>query len=92
MHLVDLLRRPEGKTLEFKRDLSAPDGALRTIVAFANTSGGTLLVGKAGCDQTFLVCPLRPPWLKGRWARGLPLCAEISTFCPFSCTSQQVDT
>ncbi|HKG95621.1 MAG TPA: ATP-binding protein, partial [Gemmatimonadaceae bacterium] len=45
MDLVDLLRRPEGKTLEFKRDLSSPDGALKTIVAFANTAGGTLLVG-----------------------------------------------
>ncbi|OGA77356.1 MAG: transcriptional regulator [Betaproteobacteria bacterium RIFCSPLOWO2_12_FULL_65_14] len=43
--LVELLKRPEGKTLEFKRDLSSPDGALRTIVAFANTAGGTLLVG-----------------------------------------------
>lgn len=45
MDLVDLLKRPEGKTLEFKRELSAPDGALRTIVAFANTAGGTLLIG-----------------------------------------------
>ncbi|MDP2955490.1 MAG: helix-turn-helix domain-containing protein, partial [Longimicrobiales bacterium] len=45
MDLVELLKRPEGKTLEFKRDLSAPDGALKTIVAFANTAGGTLLVG-----------------------------------------------
>lgn len=45
MDLVDLLRRPEGKTLEFKRDLSSADGALKTIVAFANTAGGTLLVG-----------------------------------------------
>ena len=44
MDLVDLLRRPEGKTLEFKRDLSSPDGAMKTIVAFANTAGGTLLV------------------------------------------------
>jgi len=43
--LLDLLKRPEGKTLEFKRDLSSPDGALKTIVAFANTAGGTLLVG-----------------------------------------------
>ncbi|MBI3050163.1 MAG: ATP-binding protein [Acidobacteria bacterium] len=40
-----MLRRPEGKTLEFKRDLSSPDGALKTIVAFANTAGGGLLVG-----------------------------------------------
>ncbi|MFN0177486.1 MAG: ATP-binding protein [Gemmatimonadales bacterium] len=45
MDLVDILKRPEGKTLEFKRDLSSPEGALRTIVAFANTAGGTLLVG-----------------------------------------------
>ena len=39
------MKRPEGKTLEFKRDLSAPDGVLRGIVAFANTAGGTLLIG-----------------------------------------------
>lgn len=45
MDLLELLKRPEGKTLEFKRDLSSPDGVLRTLVAFANTSGGTLLVG-----------------------------------------------
>ena len=45
MDLVDLLKRPEGKTLEFKRDLSTPEGALKTIVAFANTAGGTLLLG-----------------------------------------------
>ena len=38
------------------------------------------------------MCPLRPPWLKGLWARGLPLCAEVTTFGPFPCTSQQVDT
>ena len=43
--LEEILRRPEGKTLEFKRDLSSPDGALRTVVAFANTAGGTLVVG-----------------------------------------------
>jgi predicted HTH transcriptional regulator len=45
MNLSELLKQPEGKTLEFKRDLSSPEGALRAIVAFANTSGGTLLVG-----------------------------------------------
>ncbi|MGH7309595.1 MAG: RNA-binding domain-containing protein [Candidatus Rokuibacteriota bacterium] len=45
MDLVGILKRPEGKTLEFKRDLSSPDGALKTIVAFANTAGGTMLIG-----------------------------------------------
>jgi ATP-dependent DNA helicase RecG len=43
--LLDLLKRPEGKTLEFKRDLSSPDGVMRSLVAFANTSGGTVLLG-----------------------------------------------
>ena len=45
MNVTVLLRRAEGKTLEFKRDLSSPRGFLRTVVAFANTSGGTILVG-----------------------------------------------
>jgi ATP-dependent DNA helicase RecG len=45
MDLIALLQRPEGKTLEYKRDLSAPDGLLKTLVAFANTAGGVLLVG-----------------------------------------------
>lgn len=45
MNLTDLLKRPEGKTLEFKRDLSSPAGVLRTVVAFANTAGGTVLIG-----------------------------------------------
>ncbi len=45
MDLIDLLKRVESKTLEFKRDLSSPNGVLRTIVAFANTAGGVLLLG-----------------------------------------------
>ena len=45
MDLIALLSRPEGKTLEFKRDLSSPEKLLRTLVAFANTAGGVALVG-----------------------------------------------
>ena len=37
---------PEGKTIEFKRDLSSMKPILKTLVAFANTAGGTLLIGK----------------------------------------------
>lgn len=59
MDLLEALRRPEGKTLEFKRDLSSPDGVLRTIVAFANTAGGTLLVGVE--DGTRRVRGVREP-------------------------------
>ena len=45
MDLAHLLVQSEGKTLEFKRDLSSLKRILRTVVAFANTSGGTLLIG-----------------------------------------------
>lgn len=49
--LITLLSRPEGKTLEFKRDLSSPDGVLKAIVAFANTSGGVLVLGVEDCTK-----------------------------------------
>lgn len=39
------VRAREGKTLEFKRDLSSPTKPLRTIVAFANSAGGRLVIG-----------------------------------------------
>lgn len=45
MDLVEILKRPEGKTFEVKRDLSSPEGVLKTIVAFANTAGGLVLIG-----------------------------------------------
>ena len=45
MNLAATLRKPEGKTLEFKRDLSSPERFLRAVVAFANTAGGTVLIG-----------------------------------------------
>ena len=45
MRLTEILRRNEGKNLEFKRDLSSPAGFLRTVVAFANTTGGIILIG-----------------------------------------------
>ncbi|MFC4299440.1 helix-turn-helix domain-containing protein [Castellaniella hirudinis] len=43
--LDDLLQTPEGKTLEFKRDLSSPRNVIRTLVAFANSAGGRLIIG-----------------------------------------------
>ena len=44
-NVVELLRQHEGKTLEFKRDLSSPDKVMRSLVAFANGAGGVLLIG-----------------------------------------------
>lgn len=43
--LDTLLDAPAGKTLEFKRDLSSARPLLRTLVAFANTAGGKLILG-----------------------------------------------
>lgn len=59
MDLVQILRRPEGKTLEFKRELASADGALKTIVAFANTAGGIMLLGVE--DRTRHVRGVREP-------------------------------
>ena len=38
--ISDILASPEGKQLEFKRDLSSPTPILKTLVAFANSAGG----------------------------------------------------
>ncbi len=43
--LARLLTLPESRTLEFKRDASSLRPILRTLVAFANTAGGTLVLG-----------------------------------------------
>jgi predicted HTH transcriptional regulator len=40
-----LLQQPEGKQLEFKRDLSSPLNVLKTLMAFANSAGGRLVIG-----------------------------------------------
>ena len=41
----DLLQRPEGRTLDFKRQEVSLPKALKALVAFANTAGGTLVIG-----------------------------------------------
>ncbi len=43
--LRKLVAQGEGLRLEFKRKASFPDKIARELVAFANTAGGTLLVG-----------------------------------------------
>src|SRR3989344_4925815 len=47
MEIETLLAQAESKTLEFKRDLSSLEPILKTIIAFANTAGGTLLIGRS---------------------------------------------
>ena len=59
MRLTEILRQTEGKNLEFKRDLSSPAGFLRTVVAFANTAGGIILIGVE--DRTKHIRGVRDP-------------------------------
>ncbi len=57
MKFAHLLHSQEGKTLEFKRDLSSPQNIMKTLTAFANTAGGIMLIGvedkKSGYCQNF---------------------------------------
>jgi hypothetical protein len=50
MTIAELLKADESKTLEFKRDMSSPRNLLKTLVAFANTAGGRIVIGVA--DKT----------------------------------------
>lgn len=45
MKFAHLLQSQEGKRLEFKRDCSSPENIMKTLVAFANTAGGIMLIG-----------------------------------------------
>jgi predicted HTH transcriptional regulator len=45
MYLYDLIAQGEHETLEFKYEINDPRKIARTLVAFANTKGGRLLVG-----------------------------------------------
>ncbi len=45
MNISELLKAEEGKTLEFKQDISSPRNLLKTLVAFANTAGGKIIIG-----------------------------------------------
>jgi len=59
MELTEILKTPEGKTLEFKRDLSSPQGLIRTVTAFANTAGRIVVIGVE--DNTHYVIGIQEP-------------------------------
>jgi predicted HTH transcriptional regulator len=49
---LELIQMGEGLTIEFKRTIDSPFRIARTLASFANTSGGTLLVGVADNRET----------------------------------------
>ena len=59
MRFDSLLKSQEGKLLEFKRDISSPENIMKTLVAFANTAGGVLLIGVED-DHTVIGIPGNP--------------------------------
>ncbi len=57
-NVIELLNNPEGKTLEYKRDLTSGQIA-QTLIAFANTAGGTLIIGIE--DKTLNIIGVEDP-------------------------------
>ena len=55
--IAELLTTPEGKTFECKRDLSSPLNLLKTLVAFANSAGGLVLIGVADASREVIGLP-----------------------------------
>ena len=51
MDIRALLAAPESKTLEFKENLSSLVPIMKTIIAFANTAGGILIIGRSSQGQ-----------------------------------------
>lgn len=43
--MEEILKGHEGKTLEFKESLQSLSGIVKTIIAFANTAGGIIVIG-----------------------------------------------
>ncbi len=43
--IEELLKQNEGKSLEFKEKTDSLPGIIRTVIAFANTAGGILVIG-----------------------------------------------
>ena len=57
--IEELLQQEEGKTLEFKENSKSLDGIIHTIIAFANTAGGKVLIGIK--DKTKEIIGLQDP-------------------------------
>lgn len=60
MEITHYLKQQEGKTLEFKENCLPLPKIVQTVVAFANTAGGTLIIGVR--DKTKKVIGLSDPF------------------------------
>lgn len=62
MFIESLIELNEGKTVEFKETLQSLNGVIKTIVAFANTAGGTIIIGVE--DKTKKIVGVSNPLLE----------------------------
>ena len=53
--IEQILQQPEGKQLEFKRDLSSPKPIMKSLTAFANTAGGILSKAYSNRQSIFIL-------------------------------------
>lgn len=61
MRIEELLKQQEGKCLEFKENINSKQGILASIIAFANTAGGKLVIGIH--DKTHAIVGVNEPHL-----------------------------
>lgn len=61
MKIEELLKQHEGKCLEFKVNINSKQGILASIIAFANTAGGKLVIGID--DKTHAIIGVTDPHL-----------------------------
>lgn len=74
MKTNQLIQQPEGRTFEFKEDLPKKANLNKTIVAFANDAGGTLILGVKDKPRTII-------GIIEQWGNGLKLISdELKTY------------
>ncbi len=49
--LIDIVKRGESETLEFKKSTGEWKGIIKTVSAFSNTKGGHILIGISDNDK-----------------------------------------
>lgn len=73
--IEQLLAENEGKTIEFKETARSLGGIMKTVVAFANSAGGTIIIGVK--DKTKVLVGLPESYLR---RSGWPMRLQIASF------------
>ncbi|MCA1793873.1 MAG: ATP-binding protein [Desulfobacteraceae bacterium] len=72
MNIKETINSPEGRTLEFKRQVPDKlDNIVKTVVAFSNGSGGEIIIG-VDDDRNLIGIDQDPFDLEERLASSIP--------------------